>query len=61
MNNEMTLDEIYTAIADISNSLYNLRKYNKISGPDYGWLNTLVQKLYSSIGMAMLYPEQEVN
>jgi hypothetical protein len=55
----MTLDEIYTTIADVSNSLYNLRKENKISNPDYNCLKKMVESLYSLIGTVILYPEAE--
>lgn len=57
MKNKMTLDEIYTVIADVSNSLYNLKKEDKISLPDYIYLKRIAEKFYSSIGSAILYPE----
>lgn len=37
-DNHMTLDEIYQVIADIGNSIYNLRKYNKITFEHYDQL-----------------------
>jgi len=57
MRNKMTLDEIYTVIADVSNSLYNLKKEDKISLPDYVYLKRMAEKFYTSIGSTILYPE----
>lgn len=35
MNNKMTINNIYDAVSDIHNSIYNLRKNDKITFDDY--------------------------
>ena len=61
MKNKMTLDEIYSTVADICNSLYNLNKEEKISQPDYVYLKSIAEKFYSAIGSTILYPEIDKN
>lgn len=35
MNNKMNINDIYDAVADIHNSIYNLRKNDKVTFEDY--------------------------
>ena len=59
MNNKMDMNEIYDAVSDISNSLYNLNKNGAIYQEDYRNLKIIVDDLYSEIGATILYGKKE--
>ena len=59
MNNKMDMNEIYDAVSDISNSLYNLNKNGAIYQEDYKNLKIIVDDLYSEIGATILYGKKE--
>jgi hypothetical protein len=55
MNSKMNLEEIYQAIADISNSMYNLKKEEKISKGDYKSVKEVLKELEYEVKMIILY------
>lgn len=54
MNNKMNIEETYSTVADVSNSLYNLARNQVIDAEDYAEIKQTVQLLYSQIGRAIL-------
>ena len=54
-NHNMSLNDIYETVANISNSLYNLQKKQILSQDSYLEMKPLVDKLYSVIGLTILF------
>lgn len=53
MNNKMTINEIYNVVADIHNSIYNLRKNEKITFEDYENISDVCTQMERSIRYAI--------
>lgn len=53
MNNKMNINDIYDAVADIHNSIYNLRKNDKVTFEDYMIISDICSQMERAVRYAI--------
>jgi len=53
MNNKMNINDIYDAVADIHNSIYNLRKKDEITFEDYMNISDICSQMEKAVRYAI--------
>lgn len=53
MNNKMNINDIHDAVADIHNSIYNLRKNDKITFEDYMNISDICTQMERAVRYAI--------
>lgn len=53
MNNKMNINDIYDAVSDIHNSIYNLRKNDEITFEDYMNISDICSQMERAVRYAI--------